>query len=314
MIDAALVNDLTEILSQALNQEQLDAFGQLVVKGFNAHTVLKLDRHVTVPKRSAASALIQLCNDSRKTDDLLQLVIETDGRPVLGKSVTFPDLDVFLNRLARSGVVYDYHKRKIKRVDKDISELRNWGSLREGKSYEITIASVDIVDNSRLVREIGMREVEKLYHRLWDLLRFELSRYDGRIWNWAGDGGIIAFALKESQSRAVKWALSVQRLLPVFNADGDNPTREQVHLRVGIASGRMKFLSDTGSIVADAINYAAHLEKQRTEPDAVSISDSVRDALSPSLASLFCAGGEFEGSQFFTCKAGSVESIVPAGT
>ncbi len=61
MNDAALVNDLTEILSQALNQEQLDAFGRLLCKGFDAHSALKLDRHVTVPKRRAAAALIEIC-------------------------------------------------------------------------------------------------------------------------------------------------------------------------------------------------------------------------------------------------------------
>jgi len=302
MIDAALVNDLTEIISQALNQEQLDAFGQLVVKGFDAHRTLKLDRHVTVPKRTAASALIQLCNESRKTEDLLQLLIETDGRPVHGKIVNFADLEVFLGRLARSGIVYDYRRRKIKRIDKDLSELRNWGSLRDGKLYDITVASIDIVDNSALVRRFGNRTVEKLYHRLWDLLRFELSRYDGRVWNWAGDGGIIAFAMKDSESRAVKWALSVQRLLPVFNADGDNPVEECVRVRIGISTGRMKFQSDTGSIVADAINYAAHLEKQRAQPEAVAISDSVHAALSSKLAALFVPEGEFEGQPFYSCN------------
>lgn len=305
MIDAALVNDLTEILSQALNQEQLDAFGQLVIKGFDAHRALKLDRHVTVPKRTAASALIQLCNESRKTDDLLQLLIETDGRPVHGKVVYFTDLEAFLGRLARSGIVYDYHRRKIKRADKDLSELRNWGSLRDGKIYEISVASIDIVDNSALVRKFGNRTVEKLYHRLWDLLRFELSRYDGRVWNWAGDGGIIAFALKESQARAVKWALSVQRLLPVFNADGDNPIEESVRVRIGISTGRIKFQSDTGNIVADAINYAAHLEKQRAQPESVYISESVHEALSPRLADLFAPEGEFEGQQHYSCYLGT---------
>ncbi|HUX14718.1 MAG TPA: adenylate/guanylate cyclase domain-containing protein [Spirochaetia bacterium] len=315
MNDAALVNDLTEILSQALNQEQLDAFGRLLTKGFDAHAALNLDRHVTVPKRRAAAALIEICRENRKTDELLQLVFETDGRQLEGKTVTFSDLDLFVNRLARSGIVYDHLQRRIKRVDKDVSEMRNWGTLRDGRTYEITVASIDIVDNSRLVRQFGARTVEIIYKRLWDLLRFELSRYDGRIWSWAGDGGIIAFALKDSQARAVKWALSVQRLLPVFNADGENPVDEPVRMRIGISSGRMKFLSDTGSIVADAINYAAHLEKHRTEAESISISEAVYSALSPKLASHFFAGGEFEGSHFFICRTdGSADGRCVDGT
>ena len=67
---------------------------------------------------------------------------------------------------------------------------------------------------------------------------------DGRIWSWAGDGGIIAFAL-----------------------------------RIGVDAGLVKFCGETGRIVSHVINHASHLEKKSTRPGMVSIGRNVYDAL-----------------------------------
>ncbi len=41
----------------------------------------------------------------------------------------------------------------------------------------------------------------------------------------------------------------------------------------------MKFCIETGTIVPDVINYAAHLEKASTRPGTISISRAVDEAL-----------------------------------
>ena len=69
----------------------------------------------------------------------------------------------------------------------------------------------------------------------------------------------------------------------------DPPMR--VALRLGI---------DTGKIISDVINYAAHLEKKSTRPGSVSVSRVVYDALPSRLGSLFRYGGIFEDRDFFT--------------
>ena len=61
----------------------------------------------------------------------------------------------------------------------------------------------------------------------------------------------------------------------------------------------MKFNIETGTIVSDVINYAAHLEKSATHPGTVAVSRSVYDALPPRLASIFRFGGIFEEKDYF---------------
>ena len=87
------------------------------------------------------------------------------------------------------------------------------------------MVSLDIVGNSAKVRKLGPRKIEKLYDTLWSFLKEKLASVDGRIWSWAGDGGIIAFALRDHASRAVRFAIEVQSTVPVFNLSASGSPR-----------------------------------------------------------------------------------------
>jgi class 3 adenylate cyclase len=143
--------------------------------------------------------------------------------------------------------------------------------------------------------------MEKLYYNLLCFLQEKLATVDGRIWSWAGDGGIIAFTLKDHIQRAVRFAVEVQNAIPIFNLTTESSDGSvDICLRIGIDSGPIKFKVDTGQIVSDVINYAAHLEKKNTRPGCISCSRTVYDALSVRLGSLFHFGGVFEEKDFFT--------------
>lgn len=177
--------------------------------------------------------------------------------------------------------------------------IPNWGCLKDGREHDLTVASLDIVGNSAKVRKLGTRKMEKMYATLWRFLREKLCAVDGRIWSWAGDGGIIAFALKNHRARAVRFAIELQSTVPVFNLSVSGSPTADIALRVGIDSGRVKFCIETGSIVSEVINYAAHLEKSAALPGTVAISRSIYDTLPPRLASVFRFGGIFEEKDYF---------------
>jgi hypothetical protein len=64
--------------------------------------------------------------------------------------------------------------------------------------------------------------------------------------------------------------------------------------------GPLKYFDDTGRIVSEAINYAAHLEKQKTKPMALSVSDTIHGVLPACLKTPFTAIGEFEGRKAYS--------------
>lgn len=70
---------------------------------------------------------------------------------------------------------------------------RTGGVLREGKEYSLIVASIDIHDNSALVKKYKSYLIEKEYKKVIEFISRKLHDYNGRVWFWAGDGGIIAF-------------------------------------------------------------------------------------------------------------------------
>ena len=94
--------------------------------------------------------------------------------------------------------------------------------------------------------------------------------------------------------------MQVQSTVPLFNLTASRTSEADISLRLGIDTGKVKFSIETGTIVSDVINSAAHLEKKSTCPGMVSISRSVYDALPQRIASIFRFDGIFEEKDFFS--------------
>lgn len=250
-----------------------------------------------MPVRDAAQTLVEACEEKKKVSDLVQLLIESDGSMLMGRRVAVKDLEIFLSNLARAGYVYDFDRRKLRESSRDLQELPNWGALREGREYEVTVGSVDIAGSSSLVRGAGQRTMEKVYYQFWAFLRDRLAHYDGRIWSWAGDGGVMAFSMKSEAVRAVQCALEIQATLPVFNARSGNPIASPISVRIGMDRGTVRYMNDTGRIISETLNFAAHLEKAATEPGAVSISDTLRAELPGSVPVEAASAGGAPGNE-----------------
>jgi class 3 adenylate cyclase len=243
----------------------------------------------------AAQVLIDNLTERNQLGDFVKLLVEMDEEIILGKEIRFIGLEYFLRKLTENGLVYDDKKRKVVPLKEDLSARPDWGSLKNGRSYDVTVASMDIVGSSELVKTFGRKTMENFYSFFWSALGERLTMYDGRIWSWAGDGGILAFTFKNHQARAVRCAVEIQRVMPLINAHSRNPIAENVSIRVGMHCGTVTFMTDTGKMISDVINMAAHLEKKGTEPGFVSITDTVWKAVPAKLQEMFDPVGDFEG-------------------
>jgi class 3 adenylate cyclase len=300
VLEPALRNDLVELLAANFKTDEVNELGGLILGSFDSNEASGTKNHISLSSRKSARLLVDKCEHGGHLPALLKLVVEVDDGVVHGRAVRVKGLEGFLGKLLRTGVHYDFKTRRLINSCRDVDELANWGCLREGREYSTAVISLDVADSSSLVRKHGLRKMENLYFMLWNFLREKLASTDGRIWSWAGDGGIIAFALKDGARRAVRFAIEVQTAIPVFNLTSASDSRTDIALRLGVDAGRVKFNPDTGKIVSDVINFAAHLEKKSTQPGCISISHAVYSALPRRLAGLFHFGGRFEDRDFFT--------------
>jgi class 3 adenylate cyclase len=298
-LEPAIRNDLVELIAANFKTDDVNELGRLVLGSYDSNAVAGTRKHISLSARKSAGLLVEECERAEQMAGLLKLVVEVDDTVVHGRSVRVRGLEEFLGKLVRTGIHYDFKTRRVVTKCRDPEELPNWGCLKDGREYEITIVSADIVGNSKKVRILGARRTEKLYFTLWNFLKEKLAGVDGRIWTWAGDGGIIAFALRDHQTRAVRFAIEVQSTMPLFNLGASGSPAADVALRMGIHCGKVKFAVETGTIVSDVINYAAHMEKGATRPGTISVSREIYDALPQRMASLFRFGGRFEDRDYF---------------
>lgn len=302
MIQDALKSEFVELVASSFKPEEINELGRFFDRRYDHHVVSGTERHVTVSSRKAAFVLAEFIGDERRIgfNRLAQFVVGLDGKLFLNRTVELKNLEIFLSGLVRCGMYYDFHTGKIVQSKKELRQLINWGALKDEKLYDVTVMSIDVVRNSEMVKKYGLKVMEKLYFKFQAFLDHLLEHHDGRVWNWAGDGGLIAFTFKGHQTRAVLCALDIQRSLMVFQISPDYPIPVNFALRVAMDCGKIKFNYDTGKIVSDVINYTAHLEKKGTEPGKISISDSVRAALPEKIASLFSVSFDFEGQNAFS--------------
>jgi hypothetical protein len=196
MLDPSLRNELVDLISSNLTTTAVTHMGRLVFNDYDSHVLAGKDRHVTVSCRSNAVLLVGHAEQRTKTGELIKLLVELEDRPVPGKRVQIKDIEGSLFRLSQHGYVYDPESHVVRGCTEDGALLPNWGSLRNGKSYDITAMSVNIVGNSGLVSRYGMRQMERFYFPLRVFLGFKLQACDGRVWNWARDGGICALTYR----------------------------------------------------------------------------------------------------------------------
>ncbi len=287
MLDASLRRELVELISKSFNHEQIEELGRLVLGSFDPHKTLNVERHITVSPRRIAAGLVELLDKKKHAWELIRLVVESDGQMFMGRQVAIDGLEAFLDGLARSGWVYDFAKRRLVEAKDDPVEIPNWGALRDGKNYHTTVASIDLVQSSDLARRYGQRKMKKMLYHFRDFMKQKLRYYDGRIWSWGGDGGILSFAFKNSEIRAAQCALDLQRTVGVFAGSPDYPLDEAIALRIGIDCGTVTFHHDTGSIISDTINFAAHIEKKSTPAGHVGISETMLTRLPDRIADIF---------------------------
>ncbi len=300
MISPSLKNELIEIIALGFHTKEIDEVGSLLYSSYNSNKISGTAAHISISSRKSAKALVEYSELNNNISQLIKLIVELDGGIILGRHIRIEGIEIFLNQLAREGLVYDFHKRKLLRKDKDVEEMLNWGSLKNGRIYDATIMSLDIAGNSILVRKYGIKKMENVYFKLWNFLKVRLKEYDGRIWSWAGDGGILAFVFKNHQERGTMCGLEIQSLMSIFNLRVDFSGPERINLRIALDTGKLKFYNDTGKIVSEVINYAAHLEKKGTEPGKVAISGKLHDSLTRNISDLFRPAGIFEDKDYFS--------------
>jgi class 3 adenylate cyclase len=103
----------------------------------------------------------------------------------------------------------------------------------------VTIVFTDVVESSALVSRLGDQPARELIRAHDEVLRRTVKEHDGVEVERAGDGFMIAFS---TASRAVEFALQLQRALGEQRPDDDG----EIRVRIGM---------ETGEVIAEEQGY-----------------------------------------------------------
>ncbi len=293
-MDKSLLLELRELILESLNTEQMETLGKDIDPKYNPSKMAKLPLGARLRDRKQASKiLVEFAIEKQAGHQLVIDFIESNGKTVAGKKVEIADIEGFLARLTNFGLVYNREKGKLEEFDGNMGTLSNWGILKEGETYELAIMSIDIAGNSILQEKYEKADIENNYKKFMEHIKLYLERFKGKIWSWAGDGGLCAFYLDNKAQDAVKCAFGILCGMPLFNIH-DNTLGEPLNIRIAIDRGNAAYKHDKGNIYSETINWVAHLEKKGTDTNSISISLEVYEALDEYAKSFFFNDGQFE--------------------
>jgi class 3 adenylate cyclase/predicted ATPase len=156
-----------------------------------------------------------------------------------------------------------------------------WNTASERR--HLTVLFCDIVGSTALAKLLDPEDLSQLMQTYYDRSGEAISRFDGIIASYVGDGIMALFgyprAHEDDAERAVHAALDIIEGVKTISPKGHPPIR----VRIGIASGlvvvgqdKLHALSREKSIVGETPNLAAHLQGAAA-PNSVLLSETTRE-------------------------------------
>ena len=294
MIPESLHIPLINLLASNFTTDEIDLLGKYFEPKFNSHFISGQPFGITLRPEIAAQTIVKFFAQKNQLDKLIVLIINSnENSSVIRRNVAIQGLAEFLQKMGGMGLIYDAASSAI--IQKAGGESDNWGYLAEGTPYNFAFLSIDIAGNSIIQSKYPKQDIENVYENMFKIIEGNVKHYNGKIWTWAGDGGIAAFYLGNVIEDAVNAAINIQtRMIPFNLSSKRNKFLEPIHLRIAAHQGPTTYKENKGSILSEAINYVAHLEKKGTAPDAVAISREIYDELNDRYRKIFKYKGIFE--------------------
>ncbi|MFW6138066.1 MAG: hypothetical protein ACOC7U_02720 [Spirochaetota bacterium] len=293
-----ITHKVLEVLGNNFSYEEIIQIGRRLKDGFTINVEDNMYGRLRLQPHTAAEHLINCVRKNKTVDKLVQFLIDLDCCSLDGRTINIAGLEDILVILRREGVRYDYKTRKFYEIN-ECESLPEWEKcLKEDKEYEFCFVSVDTVKSSKLSKVEDKKSLEHTYLRLFDLIKTIACRFNGSVWSWQGDGGLVVFYGQRFIRNSICFGFELLGLLPTFNIN-ESGLSKQVHLRIGIDKGMAPYREDKGSIVSSSINTAAHLEKYFTADNTISITERVYSSLQPRQKMFFKNTGEMEGQAIY---------------
>lgn len=254
-----------------------------------------------IPNRDAADAIVRIIIERNMFLQFIELLITLREEGLMSKKINLPYLNEMIREIYNQGYIYDPANR-IFVENPRIRKTLNWGTLREGDSYTLVFLGIDIINNTGIVKKYPKNMVEQTYTEFSFIVQNICEKRNGRIWNWEGDGGVVAFFLGKKYQDAVLSSMEILNDMFLYNRTICS-LKEHLNFRISIHSGNLEYTENRNKLIQEEpLKVLQEMEKKYSAKNTICISLPVKMMLDGFIADQFSEFKKPANSKYFHYK------------
>jgi hypothetical protein len=267
MFDKKSVNAFKSFLAKTFTTKVLYVICRELEKNFDIYQISNFPKGYALSSMDIVDIATDYFFQRNRFDEFITAALNKKDH--LGSNIKHQDLEAFHKSLAAIGIYFNYSKGRIEKVNK---YTKDFGIFFDSKEYYMSFLSVDICNSTELVTNNADEAMMELLDGFQQYVMKRVLRYDGRKWEWDGDGGIIGFY--ENIDGCVVCAVDLLLSIDLFN-NIVNPLPVNVDIRVGCHSGWILYKENYQDMGLKVKNIAERLQKHISSVNNITISKEI---------------------------------------
>jgi hypothetical protein len=286
-IPSSLITLATKAVAESMDFNLMTHVAKDIIDGYDVFKRTGFRESMVIPQRDAARQIVQDMAKSGMFFYFIALLIQMQTTGYKGRVYNVSYLKDMIKLVNdECGFIYDV-ENKLFVENPSVRRTRNWGAFLEGRDYIVSFLRLDIVGNSQLVRKYPEDQIQATYNDLRKIVERAIDKRNGRIWNWEGDGGMVAFYFANKSMLATLSGMEILNELFVYNLLRCR-LGEPVMVRIAVNTGLCEYTEDFETLMKnDSIKETVQIESKYTRPGSMTISNTVSSKLDASLLSGF---------------------------
>ena len=261
----------------------MNHFVREIFPDYDLHKRTGIPESLTIPPAEVAAQILIDVVARGKFLQFVTLLIAAQDEGFMGRRYPITNLREIIKGTYEMGYMFD-SVNKMFVEDPRYRKTRNWGVLEVGEEYMMTLLRIDIVGNSNLVRKYPAEIINKTYTDLRRIVSEAITKRNGRIWSWEGDGGLAAFHFGDKHRSVTLSAMEIIHDLFVYNRI-KCPLDDPLKVRIGVHSGICEYTASTEELEKMETFQEVDAIQRKAKPSTASVSIVVKVMLDEFIAS-----------------------------
>jgi hypothetical protein len=180
-----------------------------------------------------------------------------------------------------------------------------WAGVVPGREHTFAFLFVEVDSVEAMKRRSGAENLSRAMETFRAFIERMVTPHDGRLWTWAGFGGLVLFPLRargcaDDREQAgpgspVLCGLRIALSRILYDVE-ESPLPVILSFRMALSTGSMIYSEkDTGGVVAESLNEIFHLGQKFARPGQFVLTEGALELAHERLRCCCVPAGTFEG-------------------